>query len=504
MANLKLHSNHDQSIDDVLGYIQGDVVELDCQEDYKGQIDGNHEMLLAKVQAGMDIYGANTGFGSSSKNRFSDSLMAELQKNLYSYHGCGVGAYLAEDVSAAVLLIRTHCLAQGYSGVSYGLLKHLQFMLKHRVLPAIPAMGSVGASGDLTPLSYLAAAMAGERKVYFNGQIEKVSEVYRKLDRAPYAFKPREALAVMNGTSVMTGIMVVAIKRLRRLGQIACDATGLMVELLQGRSAAYLAETHKVKRHSGQRQVAANILSFIHNKDDRLYNNSDGSIQDRYSLRCSPHIIGAFLDTLSWSEKWVEDELNSVSDNPIFTNDQVLNGGHFYGGHIAQAADSLKIALANTMNLVDRQMALLMEWSESHLSENLVLRSSLGEKACLNHGFKGVQITMSALTAELVKAATPMSIFSRPTETSNQDVVSMGTIAARDLYTMCGLAESAQAIMLMALFQGFQVRHDLGKGVTLNQKAKDLLELIGENFEVVREDRPIDADIQAVAQQFFS
>ena len=498
MANLKIDDSTEQSVATVLAYVDGGAAALAADPNFRRLIDDNHQLLMTKLAEGMDIYGANTGFGSSSKNRFAAEKSAELQRNLFSYHGCGVGSHLAQDELAAILFIRTHCLARGYSGVSYDLLRQLQLFLQHRIYPAMPAMGSVGASGDLTPLSYLAAALAGERQVYYQGRLQDSASVLSRLEITPYRFKTREALAIMNGTSVMTGIMVCAIRRLRRIAQQVCEATGLLTELLEGRTSAFTGRTHSVKKHAGQQQAAAIILSMLADVPARYYNNSDGSIQDRYSLRCTPQVVGVLFDCLDWASEWVENEVNSVSDNPIFIEGEVLNAGHFFGGHIAQAADSLKTALATTVNLVDRQMALLLERAPDQLTENLVLRNRLGPKAPLNHGLKALQITMSAISAELIKQSIPMAIFSRPTESSNQDVVSMGTIAARDLTHMLGLAETVMAISFMALVQGFYVRGDLGLTTKLNQKAQSQLQKLAEQMSPIVEDRPLDSDIAAM------
>ncbi len=503
MKKLFLSNNSEFSIDDVLNYVKGEDVALETNPNYQQYINDNHELLLKKVREGMDIYGANTGFGSSSKNRFDLAHSIALQRNLYSYHGCGIGSNISEQESAAILFIRTHCLARGYSGVSYNLLQHLTLMLNHRIYPVIPSIGSVGASGDLTPLSYLAAAVAGERQVYYQGKIWPTIEVYGSLGIKPYTFKPREALAIMNGTSVMTGILVIVMERLQKVVELTCTSTGLLVELLEGRSAAYLQATHLMKKHKGQQKVAEKILGYMENIDERLYNNPDGSIQDRYSLRCTPQVVGVLVDTISWSESWIENEVNSISDNPVFIDDKVLNAGHFFGGHMAQAADSLKAALATTVNLLDRQMAFLMECAEKSLSENLVLRNHLGEQAPLHHGFKAIQITMSAITAELIKQSIPMAIFSRPTETSNQDVVSMGTIAARDLSHMTDLAESVVAILFMAISQGFQVRKDLHIEVPLHNRAHAMLKALENIFPKVVEDRAMDNDILVMRQFLF-
>ena len=365
--------------------------DLELCPDLIKQSDESHEFLLGKLADGHDIYGATTGFGSSSGNRFDASMSRKLQRNLYTFHGCGVGDFFNEQECAAILLVRLNCLTYGASGVSGELLQHLALMARHRIFPAIPCQGSVGASGDLTPLSYLAAAMAGERKVYFKSEMRDTSEVYQELGIEPYKFKEREALAIMNGTSAMSAIAALAVQRTRRFANAACMLSGMLTELLQGRTAAFLPELHQQKPHPGQLEAAHNIFTFlkdpyerlIHGAEgDRLYNKNKG-IQDNYSVRCAPHVIGVLYETLSWAEPIIEREVNSVNDNPVLIKDRemVLNGGHFFGGHIAQVCDSLKMAVAQVVNLLDRQMALLMgPCNAAYLSENLVARKELGEE----------------------------------------------------------------------------------------------------------------------------
>lgn len=466
--------------------------------------------FAAKVSAGERIYGVNTGFGDSSRHAVTD--IAALQDNLVAYHGCGVGDILPLPVAKAILLARLSCLCQGYSGVTPALIDRLITLAEHDVWPVIPAKGSVGASGDLTPLSYLAALLRGERQGYFRGSIMASKDIHDQLGLTPYEFGPREALALLNGTSAMTAIAALSLSDCRQLADTACQLTGLIVHVLRGRRDAYDPRLHSVKPHPGQQLAAANILSYAGgplSETSRKSADSSASpahlagIQDAYSLRCAPHVIGVLYDTLDFATGWVDTELVSVNDNPVTfaACDQLLNGGHFYGGHIAQACDSLKTATANVLNLIDRQIALLMgDRVASFLTPNLVLP----DQGAHHHGFKAMQITLSALTAECLKRSGPMAIFSRPTESGNQDVVSMGTIAARELAAICADAKLGLAIAAMTVQQSYEVAKAKGHSYTVMDNQRQLLARIAAASPPVTHDRPLDHDIATVAAALFA
>lgn len=512
------------TIDEIFEYAVGQRSFSLAREDeaFQVAIGKNREYFYRELHHRGDIYGATTGFGGSSQHTFSPELGLKLQSNLISYHGCGVGEPLSEGESAATLLIRLNCLTWGYSGVSFDLLEHLGELVEKRIFPLIPSQGSVGASGDLTPLSYVAACLEGKRRVYYRGSIRPTAEVFRELGIKPYRFKEREALAVMNGTAVMSAIAALASHNCRRLADIACMLSGLMVELLKGRTAPFMEELNLRKPHPGALKAAKKIFSYLNAPFSRLarrepetkdqqdphlnHRRQPYSIQDRYSLRCAPGVIGVVYDALEWSNRIITTEINSTNDNPVFLDELelTLNGGLFFGGHIAAACDALKSAVANTVNLIDRQLALLLDQGAyEFVGENLVPAKLLGNKAPIHHGFKGMQITLSALAAEIQKSAMPMAIFSRPTEASNQDVVSMGTIAARDLAKIVVMAQNALAIHAMALRQGFFILEHSDKKRPLNPPAREALEQIAAGFEPVIEDRALDYDIEVVRKILF-
>ena len=475
----------------------------------------NHSFFLRKVDQGATIYGATTGFGSSSANRLPAADTAQLQRNLMQYHGCGVGGFLPEDECAAILMVRINCLVQGCSGVPFELVDKLVRMADARIIPAIPAQGSVGASGDLTPLSYIAAALTGLRKVYYRGEIIPAGDALMKHALTPYVLQGRDALALMNGTAAMSGIMALAVADLEEITRVAACATALLVELTQGRTAPFAAALHRLKPHAGQKRAARWIEELLHDSTMRYTRrtsgnvklfNFDESIQDKYSLRCAPQLIGALCDLVDYAKTVLTTEINSVSDNPLFLDDEemILNGGNFYGGHIGTTCDALKTALGSVANLMDRQMALLMSHDiGALLGENLVDHSLLGTRARLNHGFKAMQITLSALTAEILQNSTSATIFSRPTESGNQDVVSMGTIAARSLARMIGDTKRGAAILAMALCQGYTLAAGRGYEIPLTLAAAGWLKHLKHAFLPLVEDRPMDDDIEAMKDAIF-
>lgn len=470
------------------------------------KINSSKQFLDEFITHGGRVYGVTTGLGSSSKNTFSANESKVLQQNLIRYHGCGTGPVLTESQCRAALLLRIHCLAMGYSGIRSELIEHLSEMLKRDVIPWIPSRGSVGASGDLTPLSYIAAAAAGDRYCYFNGEKTPSSVALSQSGLKPWVYEGREALALMNGTSVMTGVASIALLKAIQIDSIACQLTGLLVEIMQGRSAPFYPQIHQLKGHKGQSKVAESIFKLIDNPLARINAQTGGEheIQDVYSLRCSPQIIGVLRDAIIWADQLILTEANSVNDNPVFIADQelVLNGGNFFGGHIAVACDTLKTTVANVINLADRQLALIMERGMSgYLTENLV--SPNAHQKHLHHAFKGIQITMSALSAEIIKRSQPMGIFSRSTESRNQDVVSMGTTAALELDELLSMCQDAMSILAMAVSQSFLILEEKNSMPNLNENATDALKTLRSAFPGIHQDCELDHFITTMKNQLF-
>ena len=406
------------------------------------------------------IYGVTTGFGDSCETAIPVERAHELPVGLYTFHGCGLGRLLDAEETRAVLAARLASLCKGYSAVSPALLEQLAAFLAHDVLPCIPAEGSVGASGDLTPLSYVAAALCGERDVVYQGRRQPAGEALAAIGRQPLRLRPKEALAIMNGTAVMTGLACLAWQRAASLSHLACTITACAVAAMDGNPYHFDATLFEAKPHPGQTRAAQRIRQWL---GDTHAPRHSRRLQDRYSLRCAPHVIGVLEDALDWSRCWIETELNSANDNPLVDPDEerLLHGGHFYGGHIAFAMDALKLAVASTVDLLDRQLATLVDPRFNHgLPANL--SGATGPDAGLHHGLKALQIGVSAWTAEALKQTMPATAFSRSTECHNQDKVSMGTIASRDCLRVLELAEQVAAAMLIAVRQAVALRQRLG------------------------------------------
>ena len=440
------------------------------------------------------VYGVSTGYGDSCTVAIPPALVAELPRHLYTYHGVGLGRFLDPDETRAVLLARLQSLAQGVSGVSLGLLQQLQALLAHDILPLIPAEGSVGASGDLTPLSYVAAVLCGEREVWHQGKVKPAADALAAHGLGPLTLRPKEGLAIMNGTAVMTALACLAWRRADYLGRLATRITAFNVVASAGNAHHFDHSLFAVKPHAGQQRIAARLRADL--AADRPPRNEQ-RLQDRYSLRCAPHVIGVLEDALPWLRTQIENELNSANDNPIIDAEQemVLHGGHFYGGHVAFAMDSLKNAVANLADLLDRQMALVVDARYSHgLPANLSAAS--GDRAALNHGLKALQISASAWTAEALKLTMPASVFSRSTECHNQDKVSMGTIAARDCLRVIELTEQVVAALLVTARQGVALRRAIDGGAPLPAAPEAMLADLAARLPLIVEDRALDVELR--------
>lgn len=447
------------------------------------------ESLLAREGS---VYGITTGYGDSCVVAVPLAQVAALPRQLYTFHGCGLGRHLDPAATRAVLAARLQSLCQGVSGVRIELLERLTAFLREDILPLIPEEGSVGASGDLTPLSYVAAALCGERQVLWREEVRDAAEVHAELGWTPLVLRPKEALALMNGTAVMTGLACLAFARAEYLLRLATRITALNVVALAGNPEHFDQRLFAAKPHPGQGQVAAWLRADLAAEGPAAPLHR---LQDRYSLRCAPHVLGVLADSLPWLRQFIETELNSANDNPLIDaeDERVLHGGHFYGGHIACAMDSLKALVANVADLLDRQLALLVDARYNHgLPGNL--SGAPAARAMLNHGFKAVQIGASAWTAEALKGTLPASVFSRSTECHNQDKVSMGTIAARDALRVLELTEQVAAATLLAAQQGVWLRRQQGvePPAPLAAMHRDL----GETFAPLREDRALEAELR--------
>lgn len=488
------------SLGEILEVARGErAVRIGTDPAFRDRISRSRDMLLRALENGTPVYGVTTGYGRSCGKRMAREVAIRNGFNLIRFHGCGTGEALGIPETRAAMLTRILCFSRGYSGVSAGLLERFADFLNMGITPVVPAEGSVGASGDLTPMSYVAAALMGQGEAWYRDRRVSAADALAEAGLEPYAFEPKEPLAIMNGTSTMTGIACLVIERARRVMDAAISATALTIHALMGNAHHYDPVIGKAKPHPGQEYVARMIARLIETKSDGslLEAESLDTLQDPYSVRCCPQILGVLLDSVEWVTRWIEIEANSANDNPIVDPDtgKVLMGGNFYGGHVVFAMDALKAALASVADMTDRQVALLVDPNMNRgLPADLVRVE--GDAVLYNHGFKAMSIASSALTAEALKATMPAASFSRSTESHNQDKVSMGTIGARDAARICELTEKAASIHLLAAAQACEIRGatELRPGVTA------ILEKVRGVAGPVYEDRPMDKDIAALVR----
>jgi len=475
----------------------GVPVQISKSPKFKATMEKTRKMLMDSMRKGIPVYGVTTGYGKSCGKRMPMDVALKNGANILTFHGCGTGEPIGIEETRAAMLCRIICLARGYSGVSIALLQQLADFLNHGITPVVPCEGSVGASGDLTPMSYIGACLAGERDVFYRDRIMPAAKAIKLAGLKPYRYQPKEPLAMVNGTTTMTGIAVLAVERAWRLLSAAICATALSIHALKGNARHYHPVISEAKPFPGQTFVSSQIIKLLKTKIStrHLEDDSLDALQDPYSLRCSPQVMGVLYDGLEWIKNWVEVEANSSNDNPIFdpATGEVLMGGNFYGGHIAFAMDGLKAALASVADMSDRQIMLLVSPTLNRGLPGDLVRKPPTEKG-LRHGFKAMSISSSALAAEALKATMPAASFSRSTESHNQDKVSMGTIAARDAERVCTLTERIVAIHLLAAAQACDIRS--------NTNVRPLLAgLMGKIRSVsapVIEDRAMDRDIENI------
>ena len=397
--------------------------------------------FLTEFSKGKLIYGINTGFGPMAQYKIADKDLKQLQYNLIRSHCSGTGNLLEPMYVKAAMIARLSSFMKGFSGVNAELVLLLKTLINKEIYPCIYEHGGVGASGDLVQLAHLALALVGEGDATYKGKVETTATIFKKEKIKPLTIHKREGIAVLNGTSVMTGIGLVNAIYARKLINWSIIFSSIINELVEAFDDHFSEELNGVKNHKGQQKVAKAMRDFvsqsklIKKRSDHFYQDHkiakermDEKVQEYYSLRCVPQILGPILDTIENAELVLTNELNSVNDNPVIDvdNHNIFHGGNFHGDYVSMEMDKLKIAITKLAMLSERQLNYLLN---NKLNEKLTPFINLG-KLGLNFGIQGLQFTATSSTAECQTLSMPMSIHSIPNNNDNQDIVSMGTNAA--------------------------------------------------------------------------
>jgi histidine ammonia-lyase len=429
-------------------HAQPTALELSAQDRSRIAMAG---ALVEKIVAtGEAAYGINTGFGLLAQTRIPNDQLELLQRNLLLSHAAGVGDALPDPVVRLILALKINALARGHSGVTMGLMDGLLALLEHEVYPVIPAQGSVGASGDLAPLAHLSAVLLGLGQVRVGGALLPASEGLRIAGLQPIKLRAKEGLALINGTQVSTALGLAGLFGAEDVFAAAVVAGAMSVDALKGSDSPFDERIQQVRGQPGQIAVAREYRELIAGSAIRASHLDCSRVQDPYSFRCQPQVMGACLDLIRNCSVTLSIEANAVTDNPLLFTEagEVLSGGNFHAEPVAFAADTLALAIAEIGSLSERRTAVLVDPKMSGLPAFLVNNSGL------NSGFMIAQVTAAALVSENKNIATPASVDSIPTSANQEDHVSMATHAARRLSVMVDNAAAVVGIELLAAAQG--------------------------------------------------
>ena len=415
------------------------------------------------VAGGSTVYGINTGFGLLAQTRIPADKLADLQRNLILSHSCGLGDALPRHVTRLMIILKLIGLGRGHSGVRREVIDALMALLDADAMPLIPSQGSVGASGDLAPLAHMVAALMGEGKIDLAGTVLPAAEALAKMGRAPLVLAPKEGLALINGTQASTAIALDALVLGQRVFDAAIHAGALSVDALKGSCAPFDARIHDLRGQPGQIAVAAQIRALLSDSEIVTSHHDCDQVQDPYSFRCQPQVMGACQDLLTNAARTLEIEANAVTDNPILFpgSDEVISGGNFHAQPVAFAADIIAIALCEVGSISERRTSVLVDPHMSHLP------AFLTDDGGVNSGLMIPQVTAAALVSENKGLAFPASVDSIPTSAGQEDHVSMAPIAARKAVTIAKNVAGVIAIELIAAAQGVDYHAPLKTSASL-------------------------------------
>lgn len=457
-----------------------------------GGVERAQQTVEAIVNQGDVVYGINTGFGKLAQTTIANDHLAELQRNLVLSHCVGLGEPLPDDVVRLVMASKVISLARGHSGVRLQLIDNLLRLFNAGVMPVIPEKGSVGASGDLAPLAHLSLMLLGEGNVRVNGEEIPALAGLKQAGVEPLVLGPKEGLALLNGTQVSTALALRGLFEGEKVFAAGLVAGALSLEAIKGSVKPFDARIHEARGQTGQIDVAAAVRNLLEGSEIIDSHQHCGRVQDPYSIRCVPQVMGACLDNLRHAARILQIEANAASDNPLVFSDtgEVISGGNFHAEPVAFAADILALAIAEIGAISERRLALLLDTGLSGLPPFLV------KEGGINSGFMIAQVTAAALASENKSLAHPGSVDSLPTSANQEDHVSMATYAARRLGAMCFNTSAVVGIEAMAAAQGMEFSRPLRSSELL----EEVFNGIRKRVAFLEKDRLLAPDIDQMRQ----
>lgn len=483
----------------------GKILEIDLELKHKIQASFQ---FLQEFSSDKIIYGINTGFGPMAQFKVDKDKLNQLQFNLIRSHSSGLGNTLDDESARAVILARIANFLQANSGVSFPVIEQLVTFFNLKITPEIFEHGGVGASGDLVQLAHLALNLIGEGNVRFENEKRKTADVFSALEIPALPLQLRDGLALMNGTSCMSGIAAINLIYAKRLLNWSIAGSSILNEVLEAYDDSFSHGLNDAKRHVGQKNIAQQMRDFLSGskliqKREELFANQEAihqtefqkKIQEYYSIRCVPQILGPILDTIEYAEKIVVDEFNSTNDNPIISEAEntVYHGGNFHGDYISLEMDKLKIVLCKLSMLTERQLNFLLNPNLNKQFPAFLNAKTLG----FNFGLQGIQFTATSTTAENQMLSNPMYVHSIPNNNDNQDIVSMGTNSALVCKKVCENSFQVMAIQLLALAQAIDLL-PLHKKEKLAPKTLQVHQLVREVIPFIEEDLVQNERIQSL------
>ncbi len=481
---------HTLSLEDVYNISHSTNIHVSLGETAKKKIKTASDFVADLIKdPDRVVYGVNTGFGALSNKKIPNEQLADLQLNLIRSHCTGVGEIFGQETTRAILLLRANCLIQGHSGVQEETVQLILDFLNHNINPVIPRQGSVGASGDLAPLAHMALALIGEGEVVYQGKKVSSSYAIHEIGKKPVVLGPKEGLALINGTTVMSAMGAVAVIKAKKLATLCDVASAMTLDALEGSIKPFDIDISKLKPHPGQLAVSENLNNLLEGSEILNSHENCGKVQDPYSLRCIPQVHGACRQTIRHVDDVLAIEINSVTDNPlIFTEEnKVISGGNFHGEAIALAMDYLSMGVSELNNILERRIEKMMNPLFSSLPAFLI------EDSGLNSGLMITHVTVAALASENKTLCFPASVDSIPTSTDKEDHVSMGITSGRKLLRILENLENSLAIEFLCNTQALEFR----KAKT-SPALQSVHSLIRKHVEPISKDRVFAKDIENI------